>query len=91
MSKKDIIKEITIEIAGTEVSVTPQQARNLHEALTELLGLSQPPQKIVEHVYRDRWYPYWTWGSSSIGGTTVDNTWTVSYQGSTGSANLSVT
>jgi hypothetical protein len=54
---KEIIKKIVIDLAGTEVTVTPLQAKALHAALAELLGLDKP--KVVEReVYRDR-YPYW--------------------------------
>lgn len=69
MKSEKIIKKITIDIAGTEVEVTPQQAKNLHEALSELLGLDKP--EAVKHIHHyDRWYwpytsPYYYSNSSS--------------------------
>ncbi len=51
-----IIKTIKIEIAGVEVEVTPEQARNLQSALIDLLGMR--PAEIVEKLV---WYPYWTY------------------------------
>ena len=67
MSKeKDIIKKIVIDIAGTEIAVTPQQAKALHFALQELLGLDKPNTKIIEReTIRDRWPLQWPayWGT----------------------------
>lgn len=96
MKDKNIIKTITIDIAGTDVKVTPQQAKDLHEALSQLLGLNAP-KEVVREVHYNRPY-YWphrwqTWSlgaqSGTIGGTS-DN-WNVSYQASTANALLQVT
>lgn len=60
MSKENIIKKITIDIADTEIEVTPKQALALYEALGELLN--QPKEKVIEkHVYERPWYPRWQW------------------------------
>lgn len=86
MKNKNIIKTITIDIAGTEVEVTPEQAKNLQEALTELLGLNKPTKVIEKEVVRDRYYPtpYWpyrqiTWSGSGTAQNPEINKWTVSY------------
>ena len=51
MSKeKNIIKTITIDVAGTEVEVTPSQARALHDALTELLGLPKSEAVVISET-----------------------------------------
>lgn len=55
---KNIIKTIKIDIAGTEVEVTPEQAKQLHAALAGLLGLDKPAKVIEKEVVRDRYYPY---------------------------------
>jgi hypothetical protein len=90
---KNIIKTIKIEIAGTEVEVTPEQAKSLHAALAGLLGLDSP--KIVEkEVWRDRYYPYWpyqgvTWTTYGTANPTNPN-WTVSYLADSSSASLQI-
>lgn len=52
--KDKIIKKIILEIAGQELKLTPQQAKDLYEALAELTG---QPRTIVSSPY----VPYWTW------------------------------
>lgn len=84
MSDK-IIKKITINIAGTDVEVTPQQAKNLHEALGDLLGLNKPAYNVAPIVIRDRpiWpYPTITWTSNGTSGHSpyIDR-WQVNYNG----------
>jgi len=87
--KNNIIKTITIDIAGTEVVVTPEQAKNLHLALAELLGLDKEPvQKVVERHYdRSPYYPPYRW---TTGIATFPNDWKISYTNGTGNVNLSV-
>lgn len=53
---KDIIKKIIINIGGKDVDVTPKQAKDLYEALGELIGA----QKVVkEYVPYQQWvWPY---------------------------------
>lgn len=73
MAKKDIIEieGITINIGDTSVKVTPQQARQLFDALGSLLG--EPKQTY--------WNPYWygnvttniTDNSGLFAGTTYTN------------------
>jgi len=80
VKQENIIKKITINIGGTEVEVTPKQAKNLHEALGELLGVNQITVK--EYVpYRPYVYPYspnitWCGGTNStttVSGVTAFN------------------
>lgn len=98
MSKKEsLITKITIQIAGKEVDVTPDELRSLYQAVGELLGAEK-----VRIVERDRYYPYWpypttTWvySPTTIGGSTaLGSTWTASYtsnaDGQTGAVNLLV-
>lgn len=60
---KEIIKKITINLAGTEVEVTPKQARELHDALQELLGI-----KAKETIVKYEWYPHY-WYTPAYSGT----------------------
>ncbi len=70
--KNNIIKKLTISIGGKEVDVTPKQAKDLYEALGELIGA----QTVVkEYVPYQQWvwpttYPYApgiTWLSGTSG------------------------
>ena len=95
MSKeKNIIKTITIDIAGTEVEVTPSQARALHDALTELLGLPKSEAVIrYEYVPYWRWSPTYVWNTSQVWSTatgTSDVGYSASYNGLTYNANLRI-
>jgi len=47
-----IIKSITLEIDGKEITVTEDQARKLHAALADLLG--EPKERV-----RDNYVPYY--------------------------------
>ena len=83
---KEIVKKITISIGGTEVEVTPKQARELHNVLAELLGL-EAKETIVIH----EWYPrYWCYPAYPAYPTTdptyptTDPTWYTSTAGSSG-------
>ena len=76
---KEIVKKITISIGGTEVEVTPKQARELRDVLAELLGL-EAKETIVIH----EWYPrYWYYPAYP----TTDPTWYTSTTGSSGTFN----
>lgn len=74
---KNIIKKITINIGGVDVSVTPEEAKNLHEALGNLLGLDKSPIIIKEKEYVPYqpyiwpYKPYWYASSKSSGGYTI--------------------
>jgi hypothetical protein len=52
---ENIIKTIEIEIAGVTVKVTPEQAKQLHSALGELLNLKT--EKVVERGYVPTLFP----------------------------------
>ncbi len=58
MAAKDaVIKKIVLQLGGKEVSLTPDEAKKLFEALGEMF------EKKVVHVYEPhRWY----WGSSPV-------------------------
>ncbi|MDQ3920420.1 MAG: hypothetical protein M3348_18305 [Acidobacteriota bacterium] len=58
-----IIKRIELDIEGVGINLTPEQARKLHAALAELLGVK--PEKEVVRVI-ERTYPYWPWYQPSI-------------------------
>ena len=56
MAKSKVkISKIDIEIGDVEVSITPDQAKQLLEALSELVGEKQVVERVIE---RDR-YPSW--------------------------------
>ena len=79
---KEIVKKITISIGGTEVEVTPKQARELHNVLAELLGL-EAKETIVIH----EWYPrYWYYPAYPTY-PTINPTWYTSTTGSSGTFN----
>ncbi len=89
---KNIIKTIKIDLAGTEVEVTPLQAKELHAALGSLLGLDKPAIKFVErNTVRDPlpgypWYwPYQTF-TQTLNAIEFPEPLKVTYSGSTGSA-----
>jgi hypothetical protein len=94
--KDRIIKTITIEIAGVEVEVTPQQAKDLHRALSELLGLDKPQQIIEKEVIRDHYHnPYWpyitkTWPSSGTAGNPNIDRFRVTYSSENANARLAI-
>jgi hypothetical protein len=95
--KDKIIKTITIQIAGVEVEVTPQQAKDLHGALGDLLGLDKPKQIIERETVRDRRYPYWpyitkTYTYGSAGGTVQPNfdKYVVTYNTDNANARLTI-
>ena len=96
MKEKQIIKTITIEIAGVEVEVTPQQAKDLHGALGDLLGLNKPQQVIEKQVIRDNFHPYWPYrqliwfdGLNGTGSPNSDRL-RVTYSDATNNARLSI-
>lgn len=96
MKDEKIIKKITIDIAGNEVEVTPKQAKALHEALSDLLGLNKAVTYTPPLVIRERpYWPYptitWSTGGGSIGSRDA-NKWDVfcKYDTNTQSVNLAV-
>lgn len=71
MADKQVIKKIVLQLSGKEVSLTPEEAKQLFEALGEMF------EKKVVHVYEPyRWY--WTYPYYGYGGTTVMPTTTTS-------------
>lgn len=104
MSKENIIKKITINIGGKDVEVTPDEAKKLHVALGELLGVTPVKEYVKEYVpytpyapLRPYVYPTTpTWpyaGPFYYSGTANEwgyGTATVSYTSTTGEAHLTV-
>ena len=64
--KDAVIKKFVLELGGKEVSLAPEQAKKLFEALSELFE-----KKIVveEHHHHD--YPRWYWGTYTAAPVTV--------------------
>lgn len=88
----DIIKKITIAIGEVDAELTPKQAKALHEALGDLLGLNKPVQ-LTPVVVRDNWHPYWPYGrhiwcGTMTGTTPAPDKWTVNYSANSGVASL---
>jgi hypothetical protein len=48
---ENVIKKITLEIGGKEIDLTPDEVKQLHAALSELMD---KPAEV-------RWYPYTPW------------------------------
>ena len=76
---KEIVRKITISIGGTEVEVTPKQARELHNVLAELLGL-EAKETIVIHEWHPRYWYYPAYPAYP----TINPTWYTSTTGSSG-------
>lgn len=58
-SGKIEVSKITIKIGDKETPLTVEQAKELRDALTDLLG---GEQKVIERVIEhDHWYPYRDW------------------------------
>ena len=79
--KDKIIKTITIDIAGTEVEVTPEQAKNLHEALGDLLGVKQG-YNLAPIVIRER--PVWPYPTPYI------DRWQLNYNTTTNGVKMAI-
>jgi len=95
MKQENIIKKLTISIGGKDVDVTPKQAKDLYEALGELIG----SQKVVkEYVPYQQWvwpyqYPY-TWtvstGTSPLTVSASSTVTNMTYDATSDTAYLSV-
>lgn len=72
--KDNIIKKLTISIGGKEVDITPKQAKDLYEALGELIGA----QTVVKEYYP---YQQWVWPYSYRIYPTVTGTGGISTSG----------
>lgn len=94
MKNENIIKKITISIAGVDIDVTPEQANNLYDALGSLLGLDKSPVVIKEYVpYQPYTWPYSQpfWYSSGTAGIPTDpHKYTINYNTTTGDVKLNV-
>lgn len=79
MAKDVRVSKIDIEIGDVEVSITPKQAKQLLEALTELVGEKKVVERVIE---RDRYYNPYIWPNRwytepiTIGDTTRTISWT---------------
>ena len=51
------IKKIVLDLGGKEVTLTPEQAKNLKTALDELFG----KQVVKEIHHHDHYQPYYWW------------------------------
>lgn len=69
MNKKIEIKKVVIQIGDKEAELTIEQARELKDALNELLGKKETVYLPSSPVIIERPYPrpYWatTWGNTS--------------------------
>ena len=73
MTDKAEIKKIVLELGGVEVSITPSQAKKLHQLLDEMYGtktitFSTPPI----YIKNERWWwdrPQLMWSSDQ--GTSI--------------------
>lgn len=79
------IKKIELDLGGKIVSLTPEQAKNLKDALDDLFG--EKVVRIIEKEYvplpfphpidrypRESWRPYWEWSGSPYQFTTTAGT-----------------
>lgn len=67
--KKIELIKLTIQIGDTKVSVTKDEARDLHKALSEMFG-----EKTTEHHYHRPWYwpnTWYSYGGSALGGMLI--------------------
>ena len=53
-NKEVMIKKLVIKIGKNEVTVTPEEAEELHKALGKMFG-----EKIIEHHHHDWWLRRW--------------------------------
>lgn len=95
MKQENIIKKLTISIGGKDVDVTPKQAKDLYEALGELIG----SQKVVkEYVPYQQWAwqpyrnPFWvtTTGTSPLTVSASSTVTNMTYDATSNTAYLSV-
>lgn len=80
-SSKIEVSKVTIKIGDQETPLTVEQARELRDALTALLG---GDTKVIERIIeRDRWHgPWWVYMSDPIPNViTTSGTWTNSNTG----------
>ena len=47
---ENVIKKIVLDLGKKEITLTPEQAKKLKNALDEMFG-----NKVVEHHYHDHW------------------------------------
>jgi hypothetical protein len=52
-SKEIKIKKLVIKIGPAEVSMTPEEAKELQQALNEMFG-----KEVVHEIHHDWWYRY---------------------------------
>lgn len=71
------VSEVVIEIGTKKVSLTPDQARELRDALSQLLGAEKEIVKEREHNYPNP-YP-WRWWTVYPQWGTISNAETGSY------------
>ena len=57
------ITDITIKMGQKKVTLSPDEARELMEALEMLLGAPEP--KVVERIIERNPWRYWSWGTYS--------------------------
>lgn len=71
MKKQEIIKSIEINIGNATVKVSMKQAKELYQALTELLG-QQPSLTVTPYIY-----PWWTGQTYTTDSAPLDTTITI--------------
>lgn len=76
-----VVAKVILNVAGKEIELTLEQAKELHEVLGNLMG---QPDKVMSPVWpwQPVWYvyPYWQYGNwtvtrGSSGGINAGQTW----------------
>ena len=61
---ENVIKKIVLDLGKKEITLTPEQAKKLKEALDEMFG-----KEVVREIHHDHYtYPwgYWLWDSTKV-------------------------
>jgi hypothetical protein len=80
----NVIKKIELDLGKKTVTLTPEQAKKLKEALDELFGEKVVREEHHHHDHHRYWwhwdYPHWTYTTTT---TPMYNTWTATNTGNT--------
>jgi hypothetical protein len=77
MTKKIEVKKVVIQLGDKEAELTIEQARQLKDALNELLGSKEtvyvsPSPIIIERPYTYPYSPYWSITWQTVSGSAAD-------------------
>lgn len=72
-AKKPVVRSINLEIAGHKISLPPEEAKELRDALLALFPEENKAHEVI--IHHDR-YPWWYWNSPYCG-TWSSNTYGV--------------